>query len=179
MPARIQRVARKRLRSKFNGFNFGRQSAILLIDMQRSFVLQLDVADRVKIVARQRRVLTQCIKHNTPVVILEFRGYGATLPSLMERVAKVPRTFSILKEDNDGFENTELHELLSKLDVTSILLMGINASYCVLETAKSAIRLSYSITTAGDLIADPREYRFKSKEKGWYATNGRMCRSLF
>lgn len=128
-----------------------------------------------KLVKEHLRVVRACAEKNIPIVVLEFGDWGLTVDVLKREIDKVPRKALIIKPHRDGFIATKLDKTLKSFDANSLLLMGVNASYCVLETAKSAVRLRYKIITAEKLIADSLGDYEKEKSKSWYEQNGVFC----
>jgi nicotinamidase-related amidase len=129
-------------------------SAALLIDMQEKFVRSLCLMDREMLVRSQTAVIRHCAAHDTPLIVLEFVDYGKTISELRTEIEEVPRASFITKSSNNGFRKTGLEEMPEMRRADSLLLMGINASYCVLATAKCAVEKRYRVITAFDLIAN-------------------------
>lgn len=92
--------------------------------------------------------------YDIPLFVLEFKNYGKTIPELRTEIKEVPRKSFITKSYNNGFRKTGLDEMPEMRRADSLLLMGINASYCVLDTAKCAVEKRYRVITAEDLIAN-------------------------
>lgn len=160
--------------------------AVLLIDMHDSFLKEVAEEEREREIPYQLDVLNYCKDNNIPVIVLEYELYGETVPVLKKKVDSLPVKEYITKSYDDGFFKlkpnikpfqsygrptklhdddflkTELEDKLRAYGVDSILLMGINASGCVLKTAKSAVKLGFKIITSKDLIADP----------DWHVTGG-------
>jgi nicotinamidase-related amidase len=151
---------------------------VLLIDMQDYYVRLLTKATQEGIVAQQIRVIRTCAEKNVPLVVLEYRGCGRTIPILLDEITKVPRVITIAKSYNNGFRGTKLHKVLRRFGATELALMGINASSCVRDTADSAISLRYRIVTANDVIADEAGRDGRGKSRQWYEANGHFLESL-
>ena len=150
----------------------------LLIDMQDEFVRDIADETRAKMIARQAQVIQTCAEKDIPLIVLEYEGSGKTIPVLLCEIAKVPRTVTIIKEHNDGFRRTKLHKILRTFGARELVLMGVYASFCVRETAASAVAKRYGVVTADDVVADS-EYRSNmEKSRGWYEANGRFLDSL-
>lgn len=153
--------------------------AVLLIDMHDSFLKEVAEEEKEKEIPYQLDVLDYCKDNNIPVIVLEYELYGETIRVLKKKVDSLPVKEYITKSYDDGFFKlkpnikpfqsygrptklhdddflkTELEDKLRAYGVDSILLMGINASGCVLKTAESAVKLGFKIITSKDLIADP------------------------
>ncbi len=147
--------------------------AVLLIDMQPSFLGKISKKKKVGLVSRQIEVIRECARLDVPLIVLEYRNQGDTLIELMNEVRLVPRNQLIIKLYDDGFEGTDLNRILKGFSVKTLVLMGVNASYCVKKTALSAVGLGYKIIT-GDYLIDNtcRCCRHREKDRGWYMTNG-------
>lgn len=145
--------------------------AILLIDMQVHFVPKVREDRKPSLIDAQKQILAYCAEHDVPVCIVEFAGYGETISDLQEILTKIPRAKIVEKYEDDAFSNPELKQTLSTWGVNMLLLMGINADYCVKKTATSAIRNKFRILTASSLISGQREHS-EDDSIGWYAANG-------
>ena len=146
--------------------------AALLIDMQKCFIEDLKQGEEEKIVPCQIKIIDDfCVKRGIPLIVLEYSGCGTTIRLLRDKISEVPKLKIITKTNDDGFINTDLLSHLKTRGVDTLLLMGINADYCVRSTAKSAIRQGYKIVTSKKLIAG-KPYHSRNKSGDWYAQNG-------
>jgi nicotinamidase-related amidase len=148
-------------------------STALLIDMQPDFVEDLLPSKAEEIIAAQITVLRHCARSGIPVIVLEFITHGRTLPGLWAEAERVVGMQRVIKERDDGFRGTPLSRMLADQKAKSLLLMGINASFCVFETARTAVQLGYRIVTASDLIADSRRDTWGGQSL-WYKANGTL-----
>lgn len=149
--------------------------AVLLIDMQVLFLQDLHPWIRARLIRSQLKVLKECAKKDIPVVCLEYEGYGPTHPSLLEALEKVPRTEFIRKDCNSGFRRTNLEQILKERFMsTTLVLMGVNASFCVLETAISARRKGFKLATAKDLIDNATYHFWLFCHHRWFRKNGQL-----
>lgn len=145
---------------------------VVLIDMQPDFVAGLREHVMARIVHEQLRVLEECARLDIPVVVLEYKGHGATIPKLATALKHVPRRSLIRKTNDDGFYKTHLKGTLTGFDVRSPLLMGINAHACVLKTAESGLDYGFVVKTSEHLIADRGRSGIFYDAKRWYEVNG-------
>lgn len=147
---------------------------VLLIDMQDFFVQHIADKDAYEMIRRQVDVLDYCRRHDVPVFFLEFLGFKKTIEILSNKAAKLRKYKSVIKRSDDGFEKTDLAAQLHAEGVRKVMLMGINASYCVKNTAAGAINNGFSIMTSRQLIADEGSCPTKEFEIsiGWYKKNG-------
>ncbi len=120
---------------------------------------------------------------NIPLVVLEFANYGPTLGELANEVERVPRYQVVVKKTDGGFyyASVDLNDLLGGWGVSNLVLMGIEASLCVLTTAKAAVnRYGYHVITGGNLVADVAESccfgrcQMNPESLAWYQANGRF-----
>ncbi len=177
----LERIVKKRVRSGSDPVDQAAATTedlavpanlgVLLIDMQDRFVQGLAREGAAKIISHQVKVLDYCREHDVPVFVLEFYGCGETIHPLSDHVSRLRRKECIIKRYNDGFYDTLLSARLQAEEIKTLLLMGINASYCVKRTAAGAINNGFSIMTSGQLIADNRISEFGSAIK-WYQRNG-------
>ncbi len=141
--------------------------------MQPKFVADLHPIDKGNLVGNQCDLLRVCAEKDIPLFILEHTiTTGGTIDEVSVAAEKVPRAKVIRKEENDGFFRTTLRADLKALGTRSVILTGINASFCVLDTAFSALRFGHRIITAENLIADGVPGVNLKKMRSWYKANG-------
>ncbi|MFA6408432.1 MAG: isochorismatase family protein [Candidatus Paceibacterota bacterium] len=152
----------------------------VLVDMQKGFIRENSHARLRKIISAQIDVIRGvCVSHDIPLIVLEYRGQGRTLEELEVEISCVKRVVRLIKRVNDGFYDGKLEEVLHRFRTGRLLLMGINASFCVMETAGTAIELGYEIVTAHTLTTNTTSCS-ASKESdisnalGWYERNGQV-----
>ncbi|MBI2103183.1 cysteine hydrolase [Candidatus Woesearchaeota archaeon] len=153
--------------------------AALLIDMQSGFLDNALEDTRKKLFFAQKQVLRFCAEENIPVVVLEYEGKGKTVYDLQQKVDLVPTFLTLEKKSDDGFFRTSLDEQLHRWNATDLLVMGINASYCVLETCDSAVRKGYRLHTARDCIRNtcrccPTKYDWYEKHSKLYQDSSEL-----
>ncbi len=144
--------------------------AVLLIDMQPRFTR--NVRDVDKIIPNQQSVLQYCAEKDVPVVLIEYavKENCCTLQDLVVYWREVPRKYRIEKDNMDAFINTNLDDCLKNWNAEQLLLMGIYAGQCVMETALSALQKDFKIITAYDLIGDNITPDSKYPEVLWPST---------
>ena len=128
----------------------------VLIDMQPRFLRKASRDLKMGLFLAQRRVLRFCAEERIPTVVLEYVGYGdgETVPCLQQKVDLIHPHLTLEKTRDDGFVRTSLDQQLKEWETTDLVVMGVNASYCVKDTCESAIRKGYRIHTARDCIHD-------------------------
>jgi isochorismate hydrolase len=143
----------------------------LLIDMQQNYVKKLKEDDRIKLIQNQKSVIDTFSTLNLPIAVLEFSGHGETLSELQSSVSRVSRFKYFTKIYDDSFTNLNLYPYFKAEHVNALLLMGMNASCCVIKTAVHAKRLGYTIATSIDIVAnEPNKPDHCSIH--WYQRNG-------
>ena len=150
-----------------------RFDTVLLIDMQESFLKNINPQERGVIIAAQMNVLGHCASHDIPLIALEYRLNGSTILTLKQQIRRIPRHKYIIKNDDDGFYGSSCEELLKTLEEyqsNTLYLMGINASVCVKETGIGAVRNGFKIVTSNDVIADKETWG--RIDPGWFKRNG-------
>lgn len=80
---------------------------------------------------------------------------SAEAAALVERILPGPEDYFIFKPRHSAFYATPLKELLSRLNVDTILLTGITSHECVLFTAIDAHVRKLNVIIARDCIAAP------------------------
>ncbi len=151
---------------KIRYFRGRSQTAVLLIDMQISFLEALSIEAARKLVTAQKNILAYCEEKRIPVIVIEYDGKTLTLPELIHGASNA---FHLKKCHDDAFKKTNLEWLLKKLGVRSLFLMGIYAASCVLQTAQTSIQKGFEVRTSMDVCDHPQGYRT------WYHKNGRVA----
>jgi nicotinamidase-related amidase len=135
--------------------NLEERFAVLLIDMQKKFLENINPLETKVQINSQIEVLDCCAQYDIPLVIIEYNGCGLTIKKLMKKAKKVQRQKSIIKSAANAFTKPELAIQLEEWNPTSICFMGVYASGCVWQTAGEAADKGYKIYSASPLIADP------------------------
>lgn len=128
--------------------------AVMLVDMQYGFMICMDPKVSEKLIVAQIKVMQQCAANDIPLFVLEYNKSGETLKQLCKEIDKVPRVFRFTKSRNNGFSNPRLQETLADLGIKRLLIMGVNASACVLLTAQSAVHNNIEVITSHEVIAN-------------------------
>ncbi|NTU99339.1 cysteine hydrolase [Candidatus Falkowbacteria bacterium] len=162
--------------SEIEVFNQG-SIAVVLIDMQDEYVCKLRNGESKRIIPNQVTVLKYCNKMNIPVIVLEYRGCGNTLTGLMKEARKNRKFKLFIKDYNSGFRMPELNEYLQELGVKKIFFMGINADWCVKDTAEDALKYGYEIMTSNEVISGQDHHR-RDNNVPWFVNNGCYLHSV-
>jgi len=145
--------------------------ALLVIDMQRYFVSHLAPEEAAREIPNQIEVIRAAQRNDIPVFVLQYLGCGPTIEPLMD-VISGSEYHLVIKAADDGFPYTNLDELLKEGGVGTLVLAGINASFCVLSTARGAVERGYDIVTSPEIIGDSPQYADRNESAGWYQANG-------
>lgn len=154
----------------------GRHSlVVLLIDMQDDFCKRMESQRRQKLVSAQKLILRQCALRKIPLILIEYKGSGETIKELSDPISKVRNKARILKSTDNAFpgdgHDCALNNTLKAIRARTLLVMGVNLSACVLDTAQSAIQLGYRVQTSRDIIANTN-YPEWSSDWSWYEESG-------
>ncbi len=144
--------------------------SLVLVDMQEYFLESFKKDVREELISNQLNFLKRMEKTEIPLAILEYSGEGSTVEPLLSQAKLFQRNYFIEKSYNDGFEGTNLREKLHEWHTRSILLMGVNANFCVKETAESAREEGFGIVTSIELIGDHTVPI--CTYAGWFQRNG-------
>jgi len=146
--------------------------AVMLIDMQDYFIGKN--REKEKLIPYQIEVLEFCKDHNVPVIVAEYYDRGPTTDKLQKALACLPQANvkTIIKKNDNAFEYTDLAFILEDLGTQYLLVMGINASACVLDTAKNAVNNGLKIITSKTLIAGVCSSCSTTATHSWYEQNG-------
>jgi len=141
--------------------------AVLLIDMQDYFLNE----EKRKLIPNQIAVIKECKKNDVPIVVLEYSGCGETTSELQKELKGVSNCHKLIKSSDSAFGSTRIDNLLRQLKAKTLLLMGINACACVLETGKDAVRNGYEVVTSDMIIGGYCPSCGKSNPDSWYEKN--------
>lgn len=108
---------------------------LVVVDMQFSF----SASRNPKTIRNCEKQILQAMKNKCPIIFLEFKDYGPTLPELATLVESYNKAYFLTKSENDGSE--EVLELLKKkrLPRRTFKVCGVNTDFCVLETVSGLL----------------------------------------
>jgi len=124
--------------------------AVLVIDMQFPYFLQLDDGVLFSLLKNQVNVVSHYTHRNVPILGIETEEQGQTDLSLRKYFRDSP----VQKWSRDGFFWTDLEQRLHEKECTDLIMLGLFRSECVYATVQSASRLGFNVYTAASLIAD-------------------------
>ncbi len=151
------------------------QHALIVVDMQQSFLVMVSPAELAEEIPYQIEVIQAAQRNNVPIFVLEFEGAGSTITELMDVVDDKGYEL-ITKSHTDGFRETSMDSMLRAHNVGSVILGGVYASACVYATANGALGHGYEVITSPDIIADWFDETM-DEPKDWYQEHGTWIES--
>lgn len=141
------------------------KTALLIIDAQIAMLQGAYLADEV--VAAISEALRRARAIKAPVVFLRH-GHASFAPMMRgaatweidPRLTPQPGEVVLDKRASDGFWETDLEETLQNLDVSRIVVAGLQTEFCVDATCRAALSRGFDITlvadghTTGDAVTD-------------------------
>jgi len=132
-------------------------SAVLIIDVQEALCSgeyaafeARRVIDRINAVARKSRGIgapVVIIQHETATGPLQHGAEGWQLAAALETR---PTDLYVRKKATDSFHQTELHTLLQRHGVSSLIICGLQSEFCVDTTTRRALALGYPVVLVAD-----------------------------
>ena len=127
------------------------KSLLLLVDMQERLVpIMADAAD---LTARCGILLRAAYELGVPILASEQypKGLGATLPALAELA---PRRLE--KMEFSAYANSAIKDELTRAGQKQIILAGIEAHVCVLQTGLELVAAGFQVFVVADAVASRR-----------------------
>jgi len=133
-----------------------RRMAALIMDYQNRQLSSYPQSFKEEILAGANRVLDGARKANVPVFFSEFqRGEPKAETSWNTGIPRQPGELMLTRATWGPFAGTNLNEILRKLDVNTLVLMGISTSGCVLSTVRCGFDIGYKFILLSDCCHDP------------------------
>ena len=127
-------------------------SALLVIDLQKGVLPGCFDADGV--LSRTIALVDRARAAGTPVVWVQHEAdgmeEGTELRQLVDGLVPADGEARILKHYHDAFADTDLDEVLERLDVGRLVLAGAQTDYCVRTTGQSAAVRGFDVTLVSD-----------------------------
>jgi len=156
-----------------------RNTAVLIIDMQDFFLAKFGKAVVEDLILDQSKIINWCFKTRTPIFIVQYKGRGEITASLKKVLKQNSLVSSVVKESNGGFTETNLEDLLNQKKIKNLVLMGVNGSACVQDTAIGALRRGFKIITGRGIIASATQNdKNLAVSKKWYSKNGKFFENV-
>jgi nicotinamidase-related amidase len=119
-------------------------TALAIIDVQERLSPAMDAAAFAALVANIKRLVTTAKVLALPVLVSEQypEGLGPTISALAEDLGGVPR---LPKVEFDAMKNTGFATSLAATKAKAVVLAGIEAHICVVQTAASLLSRGYDV----------------------------------
>lgn len=136
-----------------------KQTALLVIDVQVGMFNEGDaVYDGDAFLDRLVKVIVQAHQHQVPVIYIQHDGGaghhlqpGSPNWHIHPRIAPQAGDTVIRKQHPDAFQGTALEAVLGQLQVSHLVVGGIQTEYCVDTTCRRAYSLGYPVTLLQDM----------------------------
>lgn len=136
-------------------------TALLVIDAQQGLLDGEDaIPDAAVVIGRLVRLLAVARSAGTLVVYLQNDGGPGTLDEpgtpgwfIHPKVAPEPGELVLRKTRDDGFDGTELEDILARKGVTRIAVAGLLSEMCVSATVRGALARGLQVVLVHDAHA--------------------------
>ncbi len=148
------------------------------IDSNDSILLVIDIQERLhaamnpeiqKLVEKNTDILIKtAAAFNMPVVVSEQyrKGLGQTIPALHENLQNAD---NVEKLSFDCMKEAELKESLVSKNRKTVIITGMEAHICVMQTALSLIESGFKVVIASDAVCSRRKHDWKISLKAMQA----------
>jgi len=133
------------------------KTALLIIDVQVGLLELIPAQLRVESLAQIMRLLDQARAIGAPVIYVQHHGpKGHPLEphtpgwEIDPTVRPAPGEPVISKRASDSFFESNLPQVLSRNEITHLVVTGGMTEFCVDTTCRRAITLGYDVTLVGD-----------------------------
>lgn len=125
-------------------------AVIVIIDAQQKLATAMDAARFEIAAANMRRLLAGAAALKVPTIVTEQypEGLGPTIASLADDVRQA---HLVTKLEFDASKNATFNDMLHTLHAKTVIIAGLEAHICVLQTAVS-LRERFNVWVAGDAI---------------------------
>lgn len=149
------------------------REALVVIDMLNDFVREgapLEVPETRKVIPAIRQEIENARKKGNPVIYIcdahkpedkEFSKFGwpphaiegTEGAQIVDELSPMENDYIIKKTTYSGFYNTDLDNILKKLNVDSLRLTGCVTHICVMFTASDAVLRDYKVSVVSNAVA--------------------------
>jgi nicotinamidase-related amidase len=128
-------------------------SALVVIDVQEEALA--GCPDGAEVMARINELSRRADDAGVPVIFIQHEDEeelvkGSPGWELARGLERGEGSFLVPKTYRDGFEDTELEELLERLGVGRVVVTGVHSDYCVQTTALSALVRGFDLVLVAD-----------------------------
>ncbi|WP_042455468.1 isochorismatase family protein [Neobacillus dielmonensis] len=132
-----------------------KKTALLLIDLQVGPLY--GVYKREETLTVIQSMIKKAEEENMPILYIQheeqpggFLERGTPFWQFAEGFTPKASDYVIHKQSTDSFFETSLHQELTTLGITNLLVAGVRTEYCVDTTCRRAITLGYDVTLLAD-----------------------------
>ncbi|EHR0314677.1 isochorismatase family protein [Escherichia coli] len=133
--------------------------ALIVVDVQNAFVSGPEAVPGHKmLISAIELLLTQARLANAPVIFLQNDGpVGATdepfQPGWALFFPPRPHEKIVRKKNDNGFDGTDLHTILTGLGIRTVAMCGMLSDMCLAATARAAMEHGYGVLLPHDAHA--------------------------
>jgi nicotinamidase-related amidase len=127
---------------------------LAVIDMQHKF----KSARNIHVIKACLNEIKHAKKQDLPIVIVEYLGYGRTIPSIYNLLKDYNKVYHVIKSGIDGAP--ELYQKIKHINYNNIRMIGIETDVCVQYTAVSLRKKKYNV----DLVKQACYTSFNNNE---------------
>ncbi len=150
------------------------QIGVIAVDLQNGFAYR-DEWNK-EVLLSVNKLLTFTRSKNISIIYLRtLYDFDCELPfdddyamDIIDIVKPTMNDNIIVKEENDGFDKTNLYDVLVKMGVSNIILLGGNSTSCLKETFDSAVNLGYTVILPLQTIVHNERIAKSSNDKNKY-----------
>lgn len=160
---------------------YAKDPAIVIIDMQESYLSEYYPTPEFKqLVKEQQKVIRWARTKGVPIIVVEYSGLGNTVQLIKGSLGK-ENTFYIQKFSPGAFDEgttskREISNILKNYRINELIIMGINADYCVAASIKGALILGMKVisiqSTMGNFLPFSEPEYPNSHLDSFYFMNG-------
>lgn len=136
-----------------------KNSALLVIDVQVGLFETpgYDLFNEKELIETIQSLIADARSKGLPVVYIQHNG-GAGSPlekgsqgwGIHPDISPIDGEPVVEKDTPDSFSNTKLDEVLKSLNITNLIMVGLQTEYCVDTTCRRAKSQGYNLTLVGD-----------------------------
>jgi nicotinamidase-related amidase len=132
-------------------------TALLIIDVQQGLCSgEYECFEIKRVIDSINGLSAQARSKGLAVVLIQHEEKGSPLAhnaagwQLAEGLQTAPQDLRVRKTTPDSFYQTHLHDQLQELDVSRLIICGLQTDYCVNATVRQALTLGYDVVLAAD-----------------------------
>jgi len=151
-------------------------TALIIVDMQNDYVLEKSpqrIKGAIKIIPNLKKILNNFRDDNSPIfhVYREYREDGSDIEAtrlnsfmsgekycipnthgceIIDEIYPIEGEYRIVKNRFSSFMNTELDFILRRLNISEIVVCGIQYPNCIRATVYDGVALGYDVTLVAD-----------------------------